>query len=141
MKPISKPFDRNLYNADDSVKEIFLDWLHSQGYEAQVNPDKYGIDILSNWFGEDTGVEIEIKHNWRGSEFPFDSVHFASRKYKFLEGNKHVKFVMFNHERTHILIVDAKEFNKIVTKNTIYTEGESFFEILVENTKIVSLED
>jgi len=68
-------------------------------------------------------------------------VHFASRKFKFLEGNEHVKFVMFNHERTHILIVDGKEFNKIVTKNTIYTDGESFFEIPIENTKIVSLEE
>ena len=30
MKPISKVFDRNLYDADDSVKESLLDWLHSK---------------------------------------------------------------------------------------------------------------
>lgn len=141
MKPISKPFDRNLYNADDSVKEIFIDWLHSKGFNAIVNPDQYGIDILSDWFGDDTGVEIEIKHNWRGAEFPFKTVHFASRKFKFLEANPVVKFVMFNHDRTHVLVVDGKEFKKIVTKNTIYTDGETFFEIPIESCKIINLEE
>jgi hypothetical protein len=140
VKPISKPFDRNLYNADDSVKDIFVDWLKSQGFKAGINPDKYGIDVLSDWLGPDTGVEVEVKHNWKGPNFPFRSVHFASRKYKFLEGNDHVRFVMFNHDRTHILIVEAKEFNKIVTKDTIYTSGESFFEIPIANCTIVSLE-
>lgn len=140
MKPISKPFDRNLYNADDSVKDIFVDWLRSQGFKAKINPDKYGIDVLCDWLGPDTGVEVEVKHNWKGANFPFKSVHFASRKYKFLEANNHVRFVMFNHDRTHILIVEAKEFNKIVTKDTIYTSGESFFEIPIANCTIVSLE-
>lgn len=141
MKPASKPFDRNLYNADDSVKEILIDWLRSKEFKAKVNPDQYGIDVLSNWMGDDTGIEVEIKHNWRGAEFPYPTVHFASRKYKFLEGTKEVRFVMFNHERTHILIVDGKEFKKLVTKNTIYTDGEAFFEIPIENCTIVSLEE
>jgi hypothetical protein len=141
VKPISKPFDRNLYNADDSAKDIFVDWLRSKYFEAEINPDQYGIDVLSNWCGDDTGVEVEVKHNWRGAKFPYSSVHFASRKYKFLEGTKHVRFVMFNHERTHILVVEGKEFNKLITKNTIYTDGESFFEIPVKNCKIISLEE
>ena len=141
MKPASKPFDRNLYDADDSVKQILIDWLHSKDFEAEVNPDQYGIDVLSNWAGGNTGIEVEIKHNWRGAEFPYSTVHFASRKYKFLEGTKQVKFVMFNHERTHILIVDGKEFKKLVTKNTIYTDGEAFYEIPVSNCLIVNLEE
>jgi hypothetical protein len=141
MKPIKKPFDINLYNQDDSVKGILCDWLRSKGFRAYVNPNKYGIDVLSNWFGDDTGIEVEVKHNWRSADFPYPTVHFASRKYKFLEGNKQVKFVTFNHKRTHILIVDGKEFKKLVTKNTIYTDGEAFFEIPIENCKIVSLEE
>lgn len=141
MKPTSKPFDRNLYEADDSVKEIFITKLHSMGFEAEVNPDKYGIDILSNWAGPNTGIEIEIKHNWRGKEFPFKTVHFAARKFKFLNQTKEVKFVMFNHDRTHVLVVDGKEFKKIVTKNTIYTDEETFYEIPIENCSILNLEE
>ena len=141
MKPISKVFDRNLYNTDDSVKETLLDWLHSKDIEAEINPDQYGIDLLSNWMGEDTGIEVEVKHNWKGPEFPYKSVHFASRKYKFLDTTKHVRFVMFNHERTHMLIVDGKEFKKLITKNTIYTDGEAFFEIPIENCLVISLEE
>jgi hypothetical protein len=139
MKPIKKPFDINLYNQDDSVKGILCDWLRSKGFRAYVNPDKYGIDVLSNWFGDDTGIEVEVKHNWKGAYFPFKSVHYAARKFKFLDGNKQVKFVTFNHNRTHIILVDASEFTKIVTKETKYTRDETFYEIPIENCQIIKL--
>ena len=139
MKPIKKPFDINLYNQDDSVKGILCDWLRSKGFRAYVNPDKYGIDVLSDWFGDDTGVEGEVKHNWTGAHFPFKTIHYAARKFKFLDGNKQVKFVTFNHNRTHIILVDASEFTKIVTKETKYTRDETFYEIPIENCQIISI--
>jgi hypothetical protein len=139
MKPIKKPFDINLYNQDDSVKGILCDWLRSKGFRAYVNPDKYGIDVLSDWFGDDTGVEVEVKHNWKGAHFPFKTIHYAARKFKFLDGNKQVKFVTFNHNRTHIILVDASEFTKIVTKETKYTRDETFYEIPIENCQIISI--
>ena len=141
MKPISKPFDINLYQEDDSAKEIMLDWFASKEIDAHINPDKYGIDILAKWNGKATGVEVEVKHNWHGEKFPYPTVHFASRKYKFLNEAEDVKFAMFNHERTHILLVDGEEFKKLVIKNTKYTDGESFFEIPIENCKIINLEE
>ncbi len=141
MKPISKPFDLNQYNQDDPAKEILVAWLKAQGFRAHVNPDKYGIDVLSNWFGEDTGIEVEVKHNWNGTEFHFKTIHYAARKFKFLDANKQVKFVTFNHSRTHMIVVDAKEFTKIVTKETKYTSDETFYEIAIENTELISLEE
>jgi len=141
VKPISKPFDLNQYNQDDPAKDILVAWLKAQGFRAHVNPDKYGIDVLSNWFGDDTGVEVEVKHNWNGEEFPFKTIHYAARKFKFLDGNKQVKFVTFNHKRTHMIVVDAKEFTKIVTKETKYTSDETFYEIAIENTELISLEE
>lgn len=141
MKPESKPFSRRLYDADDSAKQQFVDWLRSQGHRAEINPDKYGIDILTDWGLPDTGVEVEVKHNWKGGTFPFKTVHFASRKFKFLKSHELVYFAMFNHERTHVLIVPADAFQKMVTKNTIYTQGESFFEIPIWKCKIIKLEE
>ena len=139
MKPISKPFSLDHYNQDDPAKEIFCDWLRSQGYEAMVNPNKYGIDVLTNWFGEDTGVEVEVKHNWKGSYFPFKTIHYAARKYKFLSGNKEVRFVTFNHDKNRMIVVDAKEFVKIVTKETKYTSDETFYEIPIEKVQFVDI--
>ena len=40
-----------------------------------------------------------------------------------------------------MLIVDGKEFKKLITKNTIYTDGEAFFEIPIENCVVISLEE
>jgi hypothetical protein len=139
VKPISKPFDLNQYSQDDPAKDILVDWLKTQNFRAHVNPDKYGIDVLSNWFGDDTGIEVEVKHNWNGAEFPFKTIHYAARKFKFLDGNKQVKFVTFNHNRTHMIVVDAKEFTKIVTKETKYTKDETFYEIPIENCQIIKI--
>jgi hypothetical protein len=141
MKPSSKPFDRNLYEADDSAKYQIIEWLRSQGAKAELNPDQFGIDILTDWGMPDTGIEVEVKHNWRGPVFPFKTVHFASRKFKFLKTHDMVYFAMLNHERTHVLLVDGEDFKSVVTKNTIYTEGETFFEIPIDKCKIVKLEE
>lgn len=141
MKPSSKPFDRKLYDADDSAKWQIIEWLRSQGADADLNPDKFGIDILTDWGMPDTGIEVEVKHNWRGPVFPFKTVHFASRKFKFLKGHEMVYFAMLNHERTHVLLVDGEEFKSVVTKDTIYTQGETFFEVPIEKCKIVKLEE
>jgi hypothetical protein len=40
-----------------------------------------------------------------------------------------------------VLVVDGKEFKKIVTKNTIYTDEETFYEIPIENCSILNLEE
>lgn len=141
MKPSTKKFSHEHYSENDSAALMLIYWLRLKGYEAIRNPDRYGIDVLSNWDSPDTGVEVEVKHNWHGPEFPFKTIHYAARKFKFLEGNQLVRFVTFNHERSHILVVDGKEFKKIVTKSTKYTDDESFYEIPFESCKIISLEE
>ena len=139
MKPARKPFSQRLYDSNDSAKDILIGWLKAQGFKAEVNPDKYGIDILSNWEGPSTGIEVEVKHNWKGAKFPYDTVHFPTRKHKFLDSADKVLFVMFNHECTHILVVSAEHFDKIVMKNTKYTSSESFYEIEVSNCQVLPL--
>jgi hypothetical protein len=143
MTQVRKPFSTSLYNKDDSAKDIFIAWLQSQDIDAWVNPDQYGIDVLSkNAAGIEHAWEVEVKHNWKGSIFPFDSLHYSERKKKFLSRPKKVSFVTFNHERTHMLIVKGVDLDsaEIVTKDTIYTKGEQFIEIPVEKCQLFSLE-
>ena len=45
MKPASKPFDRNLYDADDSVKEI-LNYERKSEMEGHLNLDNFVVRLL-----------------------------------------------------------------------------------------------
>lgn len=125
-----KPFLQQLYDKDDQAKEVFINWITKQGWQAQVNPDQYGIDVLlKSSTGEDWSVEVEVKHNWKAQEFPYSAVHFSSRKLKFAQDRS--IFFMFNHDLSMALGVPGEIFRAcpVVTKNTIYTEAEQFVEV------------
>jgi hypothetical protein len=127
---MSKPFSRLLYDQDDKAKEVFIRWITSQGWQAKVNPDQYGIDVLCRSAeGVEWAVEVEVKHSWKSREFPHNSVHFAARKLKFAQDN--AVFFMFNHDLSRALGVSGERFRqcKIVSKKTIYTENEQFVEV------------
>ena len=126
-----KPFSKELYDDDDSAKFLVLEWLETRGFVVFVNPDEYGIDLLGRYNGMDYAFEVEVKHNWRGSVFPFDSVHYSARKRKFIQPDVRTYFVTVNHERTWLLIVGWHDFmsGSLVEKSTIYTKNEWFVEI------------
>jgi len=137
---LSKPFDPDLYANDDNAKEILIDWLGDHGFDnPHVNPDQYGIDVLAYRGGEPYAFEVEVKHNWSGGWFPYKTIDFAYRKLKFAEGSSAIPlrntfFVMFNHERTWALRVDAITFkaSPVITKATIYTDKERFVRVTTD---------
>lgn len=126
---MKKPFDVGLYNADDVAKHQVIEWLGTKQFNAYVNPDQYGIDVLADKNNRLFGFEVEVKHNWSGFEFPYDTVHFAARKQKFIKPNHY--FTMLNDNRTRILLVKGTVLAQcnLVTKNTKYTTGEQFIEV------------
>jgi hypothetical protein len=60
-------------------------------------------------------------------------MHIPARKLKFATDN--AIFVVLNSERTHLIMLHGEDLRKapIVRKDTIYTEGEYFVEIEVNN--------
>lgn len=135
-----KPFDINLYNADDNAKELVIKWLHSYGYSMEVNPDQYGIDLIGfDNSGKPITVEVEVKHHWTGPSFPFPTVHVSARKRKFIQPDAYL--VMVNHDRTHCLTLnyEALSWARLVTKPTVYTTDEQFLEVTVDKAKIREL--
>jgi hypothetical protein len=136
-----KPFDQELYDKDDNAKYVVIDYLATLGIQARVNPDPYGIDLLADWYGSDYEIEVEVKHNWSGPEFPFDSLHYSARKVKFLNPKAEVRFITLNNEWTHAAIVTGQNLLgcKIVEKKTKYTERESFLEVPLDKVRLVSL--
>lgn len=125
-----KPFDSDLYNADDPAKDYVIEWLTSKGYKAEVNPDKYGIDVLTSRNGKQSGVEVEVKHNWQGYKFPYRTVHISGRKLKFFQDDSNF-LLMLNHDWSAALSFTAEEIRNatLIIKDTIYTKAEQFIEL------------
>lgn len=135
-KPVGyKPFSKELYNENDDAKQLVIKWLESNGITAEVNKNRYGIDLVT----DDKSYEVEVKHNWKGVEFPYEEVHFPYRKIKFATDD--AVFVMLNHERTHAILVDGSVMAKCETvfKSTKYTRNEKFIEVKLADCKIVEL--
>ena len=122
MRPVvNKVFSEEHYNADDNAKHQVIAWLVSRGFMAWVNPDQYGIDVQGVLKGECYEFEVEVKHNWSGLMFPFETIHFSNRKRKFATADKLTWFVMLNDERTHALLISGQTFlaAPVVTKRAI----------------------
>jgi hypothetical protein len=137
---VAKPFDQGLYAADNPAVGDAIIWLHRQGWEARVNPDTYGIDVLAEApNGQHWEIEVEVKHNWVGQRFPYSTVHFSARKIKFAYHNS--LFIMFNHDRSAALAVRGSIVAKSpqVTKKTIYTDFESFIEVPFRHCQLLAL--
>ena len=63
--------------------------------KAIVNPDTYGIDlIVDNTFY----CEVEVKHNWKGKDFPFSTLQLSDRKRKFAILDNNNEPVIFFHK-------------------------------------------
>lgn len=141
MAASGKKFDQDLYNKNDNAKHLVIGWLTTQGYVGRVNPDDYGIDVLAvnTETGYECQFEVEVKHNWSGPDFPFDTIHIPARKLKFVSPTAY--FVMLNHERTHILLFRSTRLRNapIVTKTTTYTAREEFVEIPFDDFFLIDL--
>jgi hypothetical protein len=137
-----KPFSPELYGEDDNAKDLLIAYLESSGWKAWVNPDQYGIDVLSvDPYGDEVELEVEVKHNWKGPKFQYDTLHYSDRKRKFLKDPGHTFFVTFNHERTHALFVPGLLLNEAPTivKDTIYTRNEKFIEVIASECTLVDI--
>lgn len=138
-----KPFDPELYGRDDSAKLIVIAWLAENGIEARVNPDQYGIDLLAEGPKGSYQIEVEVKHNWLGGDFPFSTVHFSGRKTKFVVDDPHCLFVMLSDSLTKALVVSGQVLSSArkVTKQTIYTQAEQFLEVDLKDCWVGSISD
>jgi hypothetical protein len=140
---MSKPFSQELYDKDDKAKHLVIDFLEANGWDAWVNPDTYGIDLLAlDPMGIEYQIEVEVKHNWEGSIFPYQTLHYAERKRKFLEGDRMTLFMTVNHDNTHALVTMGQDLSvaKTIIKGTSYTDAEQFMEVNVSKCQLIKLE-
>ena len=140
---MTKPFDADLYENDDDAKFLVWDWLNARGHIIVLNPDQYGIDLLGiDRSDRMCAWEVEVKHNWKCYEFPFDTVHYSVRKRKFVKPDVVTWFITLNHERTRGVVVSGNDVMeaRIIQKSTIYMQDEWFMEIPIRRGIFVDLE-
>lgn len=133
---MAKPFSADLFSANDAAAKEKVIWaLLKRGIIARENPDRYGVDLVSNG----NSYEVEVKHNWTGIKFPFQTIHIAARKLKFaLEG---VRFVILNKPLTWAIVIHGEvvSASPIIKKDTSLTEGEDFISVPTEKAAFVKL--
>lgn len=139
---MSKPFSKELYDRDDAAKEFVIDYFTIRhGFTVYVNPDQYGIDLIVENERGRFELEVEVKHNWKGRNFPYQTIHFAARKLKFAVNPQNVSFIMLNDDWSYGLVIEGEVFaeSSIITKNTIYTRNERFVEVPIEKGTLLRL--
>lgn len=139
---MNKPFSRELYNRDDAAKEFVIDYFTIRhGFDVYVNPDPYGIDLIVENERGRFELEVEVKHNWKGSKFPYKTIHFAARKLKFAQNPENVSFIMLNDDWSYGLVIEGETFaqSPIIVKDTIYTQRERFVEIPFDKGTLLRL--
>ena len=149
MKSAYKKFDQKLHDKyDHCARSIVSSFICSQRYGIVVmaNPDMYGPDLIIEDEAEDEVYygECEIKNNWSGAKFPFKTVQFPLRKQKFMKLDKKCYFFMLNKEKTYVLTVDGKDILKSPVKevkNKYIPNGEMFFQVPIERTKIYKVKN
>jgi hypothetical protein len=133
---MTKPFSASLYEANDAAaKEKLISALLKRGIIAQENPDPYGVDLVSNG----NSYEVEVKHNWTGITFPFQTIHIAARKLKF--ATERMRFVILNKPLTWAIVIrgEVAAASPIIKKDTSLTEGEDFISVPTEKAAFVKL--
>ena len=82
-------FDWEQYNKWDAWgKSIIIEWLSSKGHTMVHNPDKYGIDLYSDYEGKLYLWEVEVSttHVWTcEDDYKPEAVSFLGRKKKWAE--------------------------------------------------------
>lgn len=139
---MSKPFSKELYDRDDAAKEFVIDYFTIRhGFKVYVNPDQYGIDLIVENERGIFELEVEVKHNWKGRNFPYPTIHFAARKLKFAVNPENVSFIMLNDDWSYGLLIEGEVFavSPIITKNTIYTRNERFVEVPIAKGVLLRL--
>ena len=82
----TRKFSQRDYAAFDRYKHIVVDRLNQSGWDAWVNGDQYGVDIVG-WSrrGRLFTADVEVKAvDFTGqADFPFPTVRFTERKRKY----------------------------------------------------------
>jgi hypothetical protein len=137
-----KPFDKALFEANDKRgRDIVKTFFTTLEIQATDNPDAYAVDLILSREGKKIGyAEVEIRHNWKTEEFPYDTLNVPSRKKKLLENDLPTYFFSINSIGNRMFVATDEV---VLTsplqenKNKYVREGEMFYKVALDRCKLV----
>lgn len=128
-----KPFDRQLFNDNDTLAKNKVKELLGGKLKIVDNPKRYGVDLLVFNDADEHifNIETEIKRVWVG-DFPYQTVQFPERKKKFCSLEKPTYFIMFNSDLSQYLVVKSDDMLDSplgIVPNKYVRYGEQFYQI------------
>ncbi len=139
---IIKPFDKGLHDrydvaGRDAVKRYLA---VARGKRGVDNPDPMGVDLFV-MFGDhlEAYCEVEVRPNWRGDRFPFDTVHVPERKTKLLRNDLQTWFVSVNSDQTYLLVCPAQTVLDAPLRevsNRLVIHSERFYDVPIAQMRL-----
>ena len=143
MHGVRKRFSQSLNDSHDpKSRKIVKEYLAKQGIVVKDNPNKKGVDLLS----EDGSVQIELEHRppWKGEEFPFSEVNVLARKSYLGEGK--IDYIILSCDFKRLGIITAKEIQPYIIdsnlhhhRNKYVSEGEYVYKVPASAFKWVTV--
>tara|TARA_Y100000593_G_scaffold3233_1_gene6396 strand:- start:2073 stop:2510 length:438 start_codon:yes stop_codon:yes gene_type:complete len=134
--PIHKRFDIDWYITNDaSGKKAVTCFLQKQGLSVKENPNKYGIDLITNGTTNkgrvfsSVPVEVERRQIW-DKTFPFPTVHVPERKTKFLK--HYMLYAVVNLKFNKVMFCSSdiiKQYKPIEIPNKAVANDEYFYDV------------
>lgn len=140
----TKAFSKKLHEQnDEKARQIAKDFFTKQGFLVQDNPNKYGVDLIAYKDGElKFYIECEIKRVWKEDKFPYGSVQFPERKWKFCNLDRPTAFFMLNNKCNHAVLVTGQDLVKSPLRavpNIYMQKDENFFQVPLDKATFVEL--
>lgn len=130
----NKPFNKELHKKyDELARKFSARELATEGYVAEDNPRKTGVDLIVKKEGEIVFyVECEIKKALLNGEFDYDEVNLPERKKKFTNLKYPTLFMIWCPLGEYLICFWDKWLNRCKLEevhNKYMRKGEYFFKV------------
>ncbi len=139
-------FNKEAFDAVDSKsREASKKYISSKGLTVKDHPDQYSVDLIVYVTPtEIIYVECECRSIWKDGKFPFDTIHIPYRKKKFLELDFPCVYHAWDADFKYAVSIhssDIKGSPIVEVKNRAIAEGEYFYDVPINKTKIIKLNE
>lgn len=142
MYGVRKRFSQSLNDMHDpKSRKVVKEYLAKQGIIVNDNPNKKGVDLLS----EDGTVQIELEHRppWVDEEFPYGEVNVLERKRYLGEGK--IYYIILSRDFKRLGIITPEAIKPYIVDSNLHHnpnknvyQNEYVFKIPVDKFKWVT---
>ena len=142
---VHKRFDPTLFQQNDEAGRLIVkNFFQGLGIRAIDNPDPYAVDLVLSRDDKPIGyAEVEVRHNWKTDEFPYDTLNVPERKEKLLRNPLPTYFFSINCIGTRMLVAtDEVVLTSPLQENPnkYVKSGELFYKVALDRCKMIKLQ-